>query len=232
MPLINRQTEKTEFSLEAASLNRDLDRNASLVRLNEQYLENRLEMVESLCHRITSEADAAAYWLTLARITELTLYCAGNYANNLEFTAAGDLLVNPRLILVHARNADRPVKKQRHMKLTDQFAYVGETSRDVKKWLKTETTLEIKKPPLLPCLYEMMRSSDRLDLSYIQSVYKRMGEIADAVSFLNTCHIKPGSCLHDYLAGLSPADRRYAKSRLCDFDLDVFHQFGDLIRMQ
>ena len=36
------------------------------------------------------------YWLTYVRIREAALLCAGNYADNGEYQAAGDLLVNPQ----------------------------------------------------------------------------------------------------------------------------------------
>ena len=79
---------------------------SSAMRLNEEFLEQKVSELEEV-----GPINGKFYWLTLARLNELTLLCAGNYADNFEFTAAGDLLVNPRCILVHIKNRIRPVIK-------------------------------------------------------------------------------------------------------------------------
>ena len=91
------------------------------------------------------------YQLTQARITELTLICAGNYADNFEFTAAGDLLVNPRSIRIHIDGVREPANKKRHLALTDQFSAVAKTETGIiSSRLSKNTHLEIIKKPLLP----------------------------------------------------------------------------------
>ena len=96
--------------------NRSLEEDALVSRLDERFLEQRISQLQ----RITLFREEV-YWLTVARINELAFLCAGNYADNLQFTAAGDLLENPRLILVHIKDSPRPVVKIRHSKMTEQF---------------------------------------------------------------------------------------------------------------
>ena len=132
--------------------NRLLEDVSSTMSLNEEYLEQKVSELEEI-----GTINGELYWLTHARVNELTLLCAGNYANNFEFTAAGDLLVNPRCIRIHIKNRIRPVIKKRHSKLTDQFRSVASTRGEVIQWLKKETLLEIKKEPLLPYLYESLK---------------------------------------------------------------------------
>ena len=68
-----------------------LDSKANLFSLNERVIEDLIEELDE----ITPIKDQG-YWLTLTRINELALVCAGNYADNCEFSLVGDLLVNPR----------------------------------------------------------------------------------------------------------------------------------------
>jgi hypothetical protein len=96
--------------------NSDLDGNAQLSRLNEKYLEQRMEALDKhipVCR--------GAYELTRARLHELLLLCVANYANNCEYGAVGDLMFNPRLTLVHVRGRHEPVVKDRHDPLSKQF---------------------------------------------------------------------------------------------------------------
>jgi hypothetical protein len=104
------------------AFNLKLDSLSKISSLNENVLE---EMLGQLNGYRGAEDDL--YWLTLARINELVLVCAGNYANNCEFRLVGDLLLNPRCILVHVRGSLQPVRKIRHMALTEHFRHVAET---------------------------------------------------------------------------------------------------------
>jgi hypothetical protein len=57
--------------------------------INEPAIEGLLKKLEG-----SGASDQSLYWLLMARMFELALFCAGHYADNCEFTAAGDLLVN------------------------------------------------------------------------------------------------------------------------------------------
>ena len=97
-------------------LNARLEEEAKLSRLNERLLEARLRELDEL--RL---ADDRLHWLTFARLTELALYCAGNYADTFQFREAGDLLVNPRLILIIFKGNGRACAKKRHMGISRQL---------------------------------------------------------------------------------------------------------------
>lgn len=119
-----------------------------------------------------------SYWLTLARINELALLCTENYANNGEIALVGDLLLNPRLILIHVRGQNRPIIKKRHTPLTEQFGSVAETYPEVVQWLKTETSLEIKTPALLPYLHQKLEGAGCFSKEYFNALDKRKTRIA------------------------------------------------------
>jgi hypothetical protein len=165
------------------------------------------------------------YQLTRARIAELTLICAGNYADNFEFTAAGDLLVNPRCIRVHIDGVKEPVNKIRHLALTDQFDVVAKTESGIIKWLGKNTHLEITKKPLLPDLYERLKNAGVLSAKYLDSVCQRMNKIADVIGFLAAYNL---SDIQRCYERFQPANEEsvFIKSNLCNFNFDIFFALG------
>ena len=91
---------------------------------------------------------------TRARLHEFLLFvCAANYADNCEFKAVGDLMFNPRLMLVQVTGFRAPIIKARHTPLTDQFADKAETRAGVVEWLKKETSLEMRTEASYPSLF-------------------------------------------------------------------------------
>ena len=194
---------------------------SSAMSLNEECLEQMVRELEEI-----GPINAEPYWLTLARLNELTLLCAGNYADNLEFTAAGDLLVNPRCIQVHIKNRIRPVIKKRHSKITDQFRNEANTRGEIIQWLKKETLLEIKKEPLLPYLYESLKNSGYMSREYLLSIDSRMKQIADVIVLLWSLHLSDSHDFHQWLQYTSQSEREFINSRLCNFDMRTFYDLG------
>jgi hypothetical protein len=201
--------------------NRSLEGVSSLTCLNEKLLEQKIGELEEI-----GPINEELYCLTFARLNELTLLCAGNYADALEFTAAGDLLVNPRLTLVHVRNRIKPVIKKRHSRLTDQFKNTSSTRGQVIQWLKNETFLEIKKEPLLPYLYESLKKSGYMSQEYLLSTDRRMKKIADVIVHLWSLHLPNGHDFHQWLQHAAQSERQFIKSRLCKFDMKTFYDLG------
>jgi len=203
-------------------LNALLERDAHLSRFNETLLETRLNELDGIgCVR------DAAYGLTLARINDLTLLCAGNYADHGEVQGVGDLLFNPRRILVHIRGVPGPVVKERHMALTEQFADVAATRGGVVAWLRDETVLEIEQQALLPHLCDRLRESGVVSLEYLDSVKDRMRKIADSTSFFASGHFPDGIDLHQWLQYAGTADKKLVESKLCRFDTKIFFELGN-----
>ena len=207
--------------------NVELERAVTGHKLNEEYLELIAEALEEF-----GIIHDALYSITLARITELTLYCAGSYTDDCEFALAGDLLVNPRLILIHVHNQGAPIVKQRHVSITDQFRHLERSPQELVQWLKENTWLEMKKEPLLPHLYRRLCCLGHMQSRYLESVERRMQRIADVIGFLSAWHLQDSWDLHQRIRCVPEAEREFVYSNLCRFDLEIFHQLGhDLLQL-
>ena len=156
------------------------------------------------------------------------MICAANYADNFEFTAAGDLLVNPRCIRMHIDGVKRPVNKKRHLALTGQFNAVAETQTGIIRWLGKNTQPEITQKPLLPDLYERLKSARIISEKYIDSVYQRMNKIAEVIGFLSAYHLPDSQMLYMKLHSAN-AESDFIKSNLCNFNFNIFFDLGQEI---
>jgi len=204
--------------------NASLDEDARLARLDEPLLERRTDELESM-----AVDPEPFYWLTMARLTELALYCAGGYADHAEFRAAGDLLVNPRVVWVHMRGMAEPAVKNRHGRMTDQFKEPGEDRARVVQRLKSRSVVEIGKKALVPHLEERLRASGRVTSTYLDSIDKRKKRIADTLAFL---HAWPANGMEDFCSRLqraSSAERKFILDHLCRFDLSLYNELGRVI---
>jgi hypothetical protein len=187
--------------------------------LNEKFIESKIDELDEI------ENSGFIYQLTQARITELALICAGNYADNLEFTVAGDLLANPRCIRVHIDGVGAPVNKKRHLALTDQFNAVAKTHKGVINWLSKKTRLEIIKKPLLPDLCDRLKNAGIISEKYLDSVYQRMNKIADVIGFLAAYNLSDVQILYQRFQPANP-ESDFIKSNLCNFNFDIFYVLG------
>jgi hypothetical protein len=206
--------------------NRNLERNAHLSRLNEKYLEQKMEEIDGyvpICNTL--------YECTRARLHELLLLCAANYANNCEYRAVGDLMFNPRLILVHIRGRHEPVAKERHAPLSRQFADRAETGQKVIIWLKEKTTLETIKKPLIAHSYEILESCGFIPRDYLSLARAREIQIADLSAFLCSRGFKDRSELEDWLGRAESEDKETVKSRLLPLDWEIFRKLSRWIKL-
>ncbi len=201
--------------------NVDLDRKAYPWSLNEPFLTAQLERLDAM-----TSIPEAGYWLSLARLTELALLCAGHYADLNELEAAGDLLVNPLCILVHLPDRAEPVQKQRHGRLSDQFAGRANSRAGVRKWLQTRTLVQVEQQPLLPLLCERLRGSGKIRESYLDSIALRMQRIAEVIGLLASWHIPEKLTIYEYLLQAAQPDRDFVESNLCRFDTGLFDRLG------
>lgn len=204
--------------------NHGLDRNAQLSRLNEEYLAQRAAELDA--HR---PICVEVFEHTRARFHELLLLCAANYANNCEHQAVGDLMFNPRLTLVHIRGCPEPVVKERHTPLSEQFMDKAETRTGVVIWLKTETTLEIKEKPLIPCSYGTLENCPSISRVYLDSARDRAVQIADLSARLCCGGFEDRLALDAWLRKAGPSDRALMESRLIRLDWKRFRELGSLI---
>ena len=202
-----------------------LEKESSIICLNEAFLVKKLRELEAI-----GASRDKLYWLTLARVTELAILCAGNYADNCEFRAAGDLLVNPRLTIVHTRRCKEGIIKRRHLKLTEQFGNLGGTKEEIVELVKREAVIEIEEDPLLPDLYKQMQDSGFLAQNYLNSVNSRMKQIADVITFLLSYNVFSGVDLYNKLKSANQSEREFIESKLCKFNKKIFIELGNDIR--
>ncbi|WP_319405253.1 hypothetical protein [uncultured Desulfosarcina sp.] len=188
---------------------------------NERSIEEWLEALKDM-----EIADLRIFWLTFSRIAELAIKQAGDYADNCEFQAAGDLLVNPRRIDIYRRGCPTPIAKDRHRGLSDQFAQAIGDENPV-AWLCRETIPHIREAPLIPQLERLLSTSEMMDSRYLTTLTVRMRRVADTIAFLNAWQIDDWRTLLRRMETGDPADRRMISVNLCRFDLDYFYAMGD-----
>jgi len=192
-------------------------------------------MTEKIVERCWSQArqltgDGPSHWLLLVRIAEAALLCAGNYADNCEYEAAGDFLVNPREIIVHRRGDSRSTTKNRHGRLSEQFGLEGVERLNSLKRFSAGVCLEITKPPLLAHMTQVLRESERIATQYLQRLEEAQCRIADTLAFLAAWRVFDSAQLCRRLQASSARERVFAESHLCRFDARVFHRIGTDLR--
>jgi hypothetical protein len=195
--------------------------------LNESDIVRLMDELEEIPGRFTT-----LHGLVLARVMELALFCAGNYADGCEIEAVGDLLVTPRQVDVHVRGEAYPVPKKRHGRISEQLAgFMG--NEDPIGWLKYNTWPVIRKQAVLPDLYEALTASGLMASDYLHAIERRMCQVASTVAFLSAWKIDNIIELHKKLGISSPEVRAFVADNLCRFDLTVFHEIGkDIVRIR
>ena len=202
-----------------------MEEKAAVHKLNEKVLVHLLNLLDE-----TAFVQSDLYWLSLARINELAIMCAGNYAENCEFALVGDLLMNPRLILIHVRGRHHPIVKERHTPLTEQFSHMAVSREGVIDWLKKQTIVETRQQALLPHLLGRMKNSETFHASHVISIESRLKRVADLTGYLACQRFENHSSVVKWLREASPADRDTMESRFCRFDSKRFYLMGEEIK--
>jgi hypothetical protein len=206
-------------------LNEELDNLKQPLVINERTIERFTRILEDsgLCNQ-------SSYWLLMARIFELAVFCAGHYADNCEFSAAGDLLANPRKVLIHRKGYPHSMVKPRHGCISDQFNTDERCRKHILLLLKRDIIVEISKPAILPYLFERMQHSQKIAAWYLQHAAKRMQKIADTISFLSAWPVSRFEDFHQRLQEASPKTRSFVGKHLCGFDTHYFKRLGQEIQ--
>ncbi len=215
---------KTEFEYQddVYGFNQLLERMASVSRLDETVLGELMDLLEKTCLY-----ESRLFWLSLARVNELAIVCAGNYAENCEYGLVGDLLVNPREVLVHVRGRSQPILKQRHTPLTEQFSHVAGTRCGVISWLKTRAIVEKSVPAILPHLFSRLKESGLFHKFYLSSIESRQQRLADLSAYLASQGFESRLALDRWCENAAPGDRNVVASRMCGFDFQLFDLLGE-----
>lgn len=200
--------------------------NAALNRLQPQ-LDANESIIEDLLRQTEGCAQEAGnrYRLLTARLLEAALLCAGHYVDNFEFAAAGDLLVNPRRILIHIKGCRHPVIKRRHGRLSEQLAGYCD-GQQFPEWFRCNAVLEVAKPALVPDLLQRLERFQCFCADYLDSVRRRMEKAAGAIGFLSAWGITGWEELHRRLHRASPRERSFVAANLCGFDRKDFNRLG------
>ena len=187
------------------------------------------EIIDSLVQELDDHHGPSGrrYRLLTARLLEAALVCAGCYADNCEFSAAGDLLVNPRNVLIHAKNQFPPIMKQRHAALSQQFSHLAGEEKHPAQWLKKNVWVEISKPALLPMLLNRLERWDDFDPFYLASIRERLCKIGDTIGFLSAWSLGDARELHLRTKALPEEKRRFIHRNMCRFDADRFNRLGE-----
>jgi hypothetical protein len=196
--------------------------------VNENFIRKLLSILDQI-----NDKTVPDYWLMLARMAEAALLCAGYYADNCEFCAAGDLLVNPYKILIHIKGQKFPMQKNRHGKLSEQLNPQNKTMDKFIGWFKKNVFLQVCQKPLLEDLYWRMETSAKFKSCYLMDIQSRMNRVADTIGFLNSWQINSLQDLHKRLKKTSSETRKFVLENLCNFDRTNFNRMGeDINRMQ
>ena len=201
-------------------VNQILSRDAQAL-VNERILETRVDEAFTL-----EIDDIRMFWLTLARITELAVVQAGVYADGCEFQAAGDLLVNPRLIDVLFQGQTIPVVKKRHSGLSTQFQTVIKGDHPA-AWLAREATTRVKVEALLPALQQALSSSGLINPAYLNDLRQRMCRVASTITFLTSWQIPDSTELYRRMRHMGSEGTAFILSNLCRFGKDRFEAMGE-----
>jgi hypothetical protein len=202
-------------------LNEELDNLKLPQVIHEPFIEKFLKILEA-----SDAFHQASYWLLMARIFELALLCAGHYADNAEFSAAGDLLVNPRKVLIHQKGHSHSLVKQRHGKISDQLDNGQRSRKHLQVLLKHEVALEIAQPAILPHLFERMQHSGKIAPWYLHAAEQRLKQIAATIGFLSALPVFSFEDLHRRLQASSPKTVQFVADHLCRFDTQYFKRLG------
>lgn len=203
-----------------SNLNRRLTKDVQRLP-NEAWCEQRLEELMGI-----EAADPRLFWLTLARLAELALKQAGDYADHCEFQAAGDLLANPRRIEIFVQGRTDPVIKKRHCGLREQFtSAIGR--EEPATWLSRKTLSHVCEKALIPYLKERLASSGWMHSDYLALLDRRMCRVADTIAFLAAWQIADCRDLAKRMVTAAREDNTLIAANLCRFDLDCFNEMGD-----
>lgn len=188
--------------------------------IEEEFLVNQVEQLES---SEILDRSIEIYWLSMARVMELALLCAGNYADFGQIREAGALLVNPRHTEIHINGLWEPIIVKRYKRITEQFADYAPAGIHVTKWLRDNTHLVHVKGPLLPDLHNKLKESNVLSKSYLSSVSRRMQKISETMTFVMIGQLTDPNFP---FSGVHPEEKEFVEANLCRYNKKQYHQIG------
>jgi hypothetical protein len=217
-PSLHTVTDNQEWSIDR--INARLNDLQLPHEVNEPLIEGLLQQIDHCAH-----GSQARSWLLTARVLEAALVGTGHYVDNCEFGAAGDLLANPRQVLIHLRGYRQPIVKKRHGRLSEQLAPYCRY-HPFPAWFKDNAALEIAKPALVPDLLQRLERSRCFRPAYLDSIHRRMNKAADTIGFLSAWGLTGWEDMYQRLQAASRQQQEFIADNLCGFDLEDYHGLG------
>lgn len=206
-------------------INREMQRQASSGWTDE-------ERLTRLRHQLHEHAGpkGRAFWLTLARLSELALWWAGCLADAGEFQAVGDLLLNPPRKTLYVQGRPLPLHLNRHQALTEQVRPLAPAGANLVEWLKSQTMLVIEVDPLLPLLLDDLSQWPHRPPRTCQSFQLRLDRVVGALCHITSLNLPQGASVAQYMAMARPEEAWIIEEHLCRFDLGRFNALGHALR--
>lgn len=210
-----------------SAINREIDRLHVPQGINET-------CIEEMVIRLDRHGDPAKseFWLLLARLAEMAMLCAGHYADNVEFTAAGDLLVNPKRVIIYQKGYQKPQIKPRHGKVSEVLGLGTAADRIRCRRILQESLVHVEAEALLPSLLKRMQKSRKFPQEHLDRLQNRMKRVADTIGFLSAWGLTGLEDLRQRLRISLPETCDFVSAHLCRFSDTVFRRLGDEIRRQ
>lgn len=182
-------------------------------------------MLAMLSAEAEKGGDPRLLCLIAARIAEMAVVTAGNYVDNCDFSAAGDLLFNPKWVDVYVNGHETPIRKKRHTRLSHQLAPLMGESEPV-CWLTSNTMVNVRQNALLPHLRSFFKRSGIMATHYLDHIDRRCRKAADAMAFLMSWRIFSSRELIQRLQICSPLRKAFVEKNLCRFGWSDFFDLG------
>ena len=195
----------------------------------EEALVDRLCRLDAIGSAVRSAVQGPVLALSLARLAELALLCAGSYADGAAFALAGDLLATPRRVDVHRKGRHQALIKGRHETLSNLLTVNGPACQRA-AWLAANTYSLVHREALLPELYRRLTDCGLLAAGYLSAVARRMRQVAATMAFLSAWQIRDHEDLCRCLQLASASDRELLEAHLCRFSPGHFHALGVVVR--
>ena len=155
------------------------------------------------------------FWLGLARVNELALFCVAGYVDICELEAAEDLLFDrddlPRQTLDAPPTPFpcRIIREEENYLLTRKGILGKEENR-----------------ALIPRLFELLQSSGYISGEYLKSVSWRIERVKDVMGVFKSQEITCSDDLSERLSCMNREERSIFNSMLCGFDRRIFNDMG------
>ncbi|MBN1833041.1 MAG: hypothetical protein JW896_13120 [Deltaproteobacteria bacterium] len=191
-------------------LNYRLQDEAFEININKDFLEEWISRLMAMIH-----PHSHCFWLFLARINELALFCAAGYVDGCELDAAEDLLFDPDDLSgqtwdVPPTSSTCRIIREQGSRLYNRKGILGKEENRA----------------LISYLFELLQGSGYISIEYLKSVSWRIERIKDVLCVLIEQDIICSDDLSERLSCMNWEERKAFDSKICRFDRKIFNDMG------